>query len=303
MENKDFSSVLSAVQAAALNDEVNLTCDRIEALAGGHGMVNMALFSVADVIVEELQKGQSLEVKFSNARKLPVDEIMKKAIEAAKAAGADGANAALIVAGMMYLAGSAAQVGVPAGNRKLGATARMLAGVDRSGVAAIPTTKMNSKVSAFPAVLAIYEAIRNGELSPVDGKNIPPFVGGAIYGHSALGEDYVWPALAKRGAEIGTKAMLDAMHGIGIGGNAFQAAILGSAAILEIIHPDAEVPEECGTYGRTSSVYLVGKAAAETAGLPPKLHMRITGEKYDTAHVVGDAGLILKDIGAPSVIE
>ena len=302
MENKDFSSVLSAVQAAALNDEVNLTCDRIEALAGGHGMVNMALFSVADVIVEELQKGQSLEVKFSNARKLPVDEIMKKAIEAAKAAGADGANAALIVAGMMYLAGSAAQVGVPAGNRKLGATARMLAGVDRSGVAAIPTTKMNSKVSAFPAVLAIYEAIRNGELSPVDGKNIPPFVGGAIYGHSALGEDYVWPALAKRGAEIGTKAMLDAMHGIGIGGNAFQAAILGSAAILEIIHPDAEVPEECGTYGRTSSVYLVGKAAAETAGLPPKLHMRITGEEYDTAHVVGDAGLILKDIGAPSVI-
>ena len=61
MENKDFSSVLSAVQAAALNDEVNLTCDRIEALAGGHGMVNMALFSVADVIVEELQKGQSLK--------------------------------------------------------------------------------------------------------------------------------------------------------------------------------------------------------------------------------------------------
>ena len=302
MERKEFSSVFAAVEAAALNDVVNLTSDRIEALAGGHGMVNMALFSVADVIVEELQKGQSLEVKFANVRSLPVDEIMKKAIDAAKAAGADGANAALIAASMMYLAGSAAQVGVPAGNRKLGATARMLAGVDRCGVSAVPTTKMNSKVSAFPAVCAIYEAIRKGELSPVDGKNIPPFVGGAIYGHSALGEDYIWPALAKKGAQIGTQAMLEAMHGIGIGGNAFQAAVLGSAAILEIIHPDAEVPEECGTYGRTSSVYLVGKAAAEAAGLPPKLHMRITGEEYDTAHVVGDVGLILKDIGGPSVI-
>ncbi|MCD8098691.1 MAG: hypothetical protein LUE31_11875 [Lachnospiraceae bacterium] len=302
VKQTDFNAVLSAVEAAALNDVVNLTSDRVEALAGGHGMVNMALFSVADVIVEELQKGQSLEVKFANARKLPVDDIMKKAIDAAKASGADGANAALIVASMMYLAGSAAQVGVPAGNRKLGATARMLAGVDRSGVSAIPTTKMNSKVSAFPAVAAIYEAIRKGELSPVDGRDIPPFVGGAIYGHSALGEDYIWPALVKKGAQIGTQAMLDSMAGIGIGGSKFQAAILGAAAILEIIHPDAEVPEECGTYGRTSSVYLVGKLAAETAGLPEKLHMRITGEEYDTAHVVGDIGLILKDIGGPSVI-
>ena len=56
MERKEFSSVFAAVEAAALNDVVNLTSDRIEALAGGHGMVNMALFSVADVIVEELQK-------------------------------------------------------------------------------------------------------------------------------------------------------------------------------------------------------------------------------------------------------
>ncbi len=302
MEKKDFHSVISAVQAAALNDEVNLTSDRIEALAGGHGMVNIALFAVADVITEELQRGQSLEVKFANVRHLPMEDVMKKAIDAAKATGADGANAALIVAGMMYLAGSAAQVGVPAGNRKLGATARMLAGVDRSGVSAIPTTKMNSKVSAFPAVAAVYEAIRKGELSPVDGRNIPPFVGGAIYGHSALGEDYIWPALAEKGARIGTQAMLDAMYGIGIGGNAFQAAILGAAAILEIIHPDAEVPEADGTYGRTSSVYLVGRSAAETAGLPKKLHMRITGEEYDTAHVVGDVALILKDIGGPSVI-
>lgn len=302
MKEKDFSKVLSSVQAAALSDVVNLTSDRIEALAGGHGMVNMAMFSVANVITEELLRGESLEIKFANARHLPVDDIMAKAIAAAKGAGADGANAALITACMMYLAGSAAQVGIPAGNRKLGATARMLAGVDRCGVSAIPTSKMNSKISAFPAVKAIYDAMLAGELSPINGNDIPPYVAGAIYGHSALGEDYIWPAVAKNGARIGTQAMLDAMHGVGIKGNGFQAAVLGAAAILEIIHPDAEVPEECGTYGRTSSAYLVGKAAAETAGLPEKLHMRVTGEEYDTAHLVGDVGLILKDIGGPSVV-
>lgn len=302
MNTKKYEEVLGSVEAAALNDVVNLTSDRIEALAGGHGMVNMAVFAIANVITEELQRGESLEIKFANARHLPVDDIMAKAIRAAKACGTDSANAALLTACIMYLAGSAAQVGIPAGNRKLGATARMLAGVDRCGVSAIPTSKMNSKVSAFPAVRALYDAIEDGELSPIPGEDIPPFVSGAIYGHSALGEDYIWPELAVKGAKIGTEAMLKAMHGVGIGGNAFQAAVLGAAAILEIIHPDAEVPESCGTYGRTSSVYLVGKSAAETAGLPEKLHMRVTGEEYDTAHLVGDVALIMKDIGGPSVV-
>lgn len=302
MSCEQFDKILSAVEAAALNDVVNLTSDRIEALAGGHGMVNMSLFSVANVITEELQRGESLEIKFANARHLPVDDIMAKAIQAAKDSGADSANAALVTACIMYLAGSAAQVGIPAGNRKLGATARMIAKVDRCGVSAIPTSKMNSKISGFPAVQAIYEAILKGELSTINGEDIPANVAGAIYGHSALGEDYIWPELAKKGARIGTQAMLDAMHGVGIIGNAFQAAVIGAAAILEIIHPDAEVPEECGAYGRTSSAYLVGKSAAETAGLPAKLHMRITGEEYDTAKLVGDVGLILKDIGGPSVV-
>lgn len=302
MNTKSFESIAASVETAALNEVIYLTADRIEALAGGHGMVNVAMYAIADVITGELQRGESLEVKFANARRLPVDDIMKKAIDAAKRCGADSANAALLTAAMMYLAGSAAQVGIPAGNRKLGATARMLAGVDRCGVSAVPTSKMNSKISAFPAVQAIYNAALEGRLSPVNGRDIPRNVGGAIYGHSALGEDYIWPEVAKNGARIGTQAMLDAMHGVGIGGNAFQAAILGAAAILEIIHPDAEVPEGEGTYGRTSSVYLVGRAAAQTAGLPEKLHMRVTGQEYDTAHVVGDLGLILKDVGGPSIV-
>lgn len=303
MNISEKSKVISAVQMASISNISNLTNDRIEALAGGHGMVNMAIHTVANVITTELLKGQKLSIEFADARRLPVDDIMEKAIKVAKLSGADGANAALIVASIMYLAGSAAQVGIPAGNRKLGATARMLAGVDRSGVAAIPTAKMNNKISAFPAVMAINQALMDGTLSTLDGRNVPEHVGGGpLYGHSALGEDYVWPEMATNGARIGTQAMLDAMAGAVMVPHPFTAAVLGAAAILEIIHPDAEVPEGEGTYGRTSSVYLVGKSAVKTAGLPDTLHYKVTGEAIETAKVVGDIGLILKDIGAPSVI-
>jgi hypothetical protein len=51
-----------------------------------------------------------------------------------------------------------------------------------------------------------------------------------------------------------------------------------------------------------TSAFVAGKVAAETAGLPEKLHVRITGQEYATGQVIGDLGLILKDIGGPSVI-
>lgn len=299
----DKCKVLTAAQTAATANPSHLTNDRIEALAGGHGMVNIAVHSVANTIVEELLGGGTVSIKFADVRHLPVETILKKAIKAAKDSGADGANAALIVAVMMYLAGSAAQVGIPAGNRKLGATCRMLAGVDRCGVSAVPTAKMNSKISAFPAVLAINEAMMKGELSPISGRNVPENVGGGpLYGHSTLGEDIIWPVMAEKGAQIGVRAMNDAMAGAGIRPNPFFAALLGAAAILEIIHPDAEVPEGEGKYGRTTSVRLVGKAAVKEAGLPEKLHMHITDQEFDTAQLVGDVALILKDIGGPAVI-
>lgn len=297
------SKVISAAQLAAVSNVINLTCDRIEALAGGHGMLNMAVHSIANVVTQEILKGRSINVKFANTRTQQMEDVMLKAINAAKSSGADGANAALLTAVTMLIAGSESQVGIPAGNRKLGATARMLAGVDRGGVAIIPTAKMNSKISGFPAVQAIYQAMMEGKLSPVDGRKVPKNVsGGTLFGHSTLGEDIVWPAMAVNGARIGTQAMMDAMAGASILPHPFTAAIFGAAAILEIIHSDAEVPEGMGTYGRTSTAYLVGKTAAETAGLPEKLTMHVTGQEYDTARFVGDIGLILKDIGAPSVI-
>lgn len=295
--------IITAAQMAAVSNVSHLTNDRIEALAGGHGMVNIAVHSVANVITEEILGGGSVSIKFADVRRLPVENILEKAIHTAKASGADGANAALITAVMMYLAGSAAQVGIPAGNRKLGATCRMIAGVDRSGVSAIPTSKMNSKISGFPAVMAINQAMMEGKLSPISGRHVPENVAESpLYGHSTLGEDIIWPAMAEKGAEIGTQAMLDAMAGAGIRPEPLQAALLGAAAILEIIHPDAEVPEGQGQYGRTTSVRLVGRTAAKVAGLPEKVHMFVTGQEFDTAQLVGDIGLILKDIGAPSVI-
>jgi len=294
--------VVAAVSACTAN--VNwMTNDRIQALTGGHGMLNLSVFAVANVLAEELMRGADIRVRFSNVHSQQVDDVLKKAIEAAKAAGADSANAALISAAMLYLCGSEAQVGVPSGNRKLGAMARIIAGVDRCGVAAIPTGKMNNKVSGFPAVQAVYQAMAEGKLSPISGRNIPENVGGGpLHGHSSLGEDIIFPAMAINGAKAGTQAMQNAMAGAGMPVHPFTAALFGAAAILEIIHPDAALPEEYGPYGERTSVYLAGKSAVETAGLPEKVHVRITAEEYDTAALIGDLGLILKDIGGPSVI-
>jgi predicted RNA binding protein with dsRBD fold (UPF0201 family) len=121
-------------------------------------------------------------------------------------------------------------------------------------------------------------------------------------GHSALGEDIIFPAMATNGARIGTEAMQKAMAGAAMPVHPFTAALFGAAAILEIIHPDAALPSEYGPYHERSSVYLVGKSAAETAGLPEKVHFKITGEEMETGELIGDLGLILKDVGGPTVI-
>ena len=280
-----------------------MTSDRIEALTAGHGMLNMAVFAITNVITEELLRGQDVHVKYANTRRQPIDDIMVKALAAGRAGGADGANAALLTATCLYLVGAAAQVGIPAGNRKLGATARMLAGVDRCGMVAVPTGKMNNKISGFPAVMAINQAMIEGKLSPISGRQIPQNVGGGpLYGHSALGEDIIYPAMAENGARIGTQAMLDALAGAAMPVHPVTAALFGAAAILEIIHPDADVAEAYGPHGTVSSAVVAGRSAAQTAGLPEKLHVRTTGEEYETGRLIGDLGLILKDVGGVSVI-
>ncbi|MCZ4088607.1 hypothetical protein [Sinorhizobium psoraleae] len=118
--------------------------------------------------------------------------------------------------------------------------------------------------------------------------------GGVMVGHGALGEDVIFPGMAERGATIGTKAMMDAMSGAGMPSQKFLCALFGAAAILEIIHPDADVAEEYGPYGKVTSAFVAGRAAVRTAGLPEKLHVRITGKEIETAKLIGDLGLILK---------
>jgi hypothetical protein len=278
-----------------------LTSDMVDALLGGHGMLNIPVVNIADVLVSEMRRGADTALRLANASTIPLDDVLAKAIKTAMAAGAAPANAALLSAVMLYFTGTKAQVGIPAGNRKLGARARILAGVDRCGVAAIPTSKKNNKVSGFAAVMAVHQAMIAGELSPISGNDMV-VSGGPLIGHGRLGEDIIFPAMAANGARIGTQAMMAAMAGAGMKPHKVNAAVFGAAAILEIIHPDADVAEEWGPHGKVTTTYVAGKAAAETAGLPDKLHVRITGQAYDTAQVIGDLGLILKDIGGPTVI-
>lgn len=294
--------IVAAIMASTSDIDM-MSNDRIEALTKGHGMLNIAAICAANSITEEILKGAKIMLTDENVQHLPIDDVLKKAIDSAKLSGADPANAALLSAVLCYLAGSNAQAGVPAGNRKLGALARMIAGVDRCGVLAVPTAKSNNKISGYAAVKAIYDDIFDGKISRIDGSIVPLGVGGGpLYGHGALGEDVGFPELAKNGAAAGTRGMLKAYANVGMPPSPILSAILGAAAILEIVHPDSEVGEIYGEFFKANSAYVAGLGAVEAAGLPEKLHIRGTGEEYDTARLVGDLGVIIKDIGGPSVI-
>lgn len=298
MNNEVYAAVMASVSGIQ-----NLTNDRIEALTKGHGMTNIGAMCAANAIATELFRGANIKLTDEDSGSLEIDHVLKKGIEAAEEAGASPANAALFAATICYFAGSNAQAGVPAGNRKLGALARMIAGADRTGVIAVPTPKSNNKVSGFAAVQAIYSAMAEGKLTRIDGRKLPLGVaGGPLYGHNTLGEDIGFPEVAMNGARIGTEAMMQAYWGAGVSASPIISAILGAAAALEIVHPDAFVGEEYGGFFDVNSAYLAGKAACQAAGIPKKLHMRGTDEEYDSFRLVGDLGVIIKDIGAPTVV-
>jgi hypothetical protein len=293
---------LMATSTAILSDVSLITLDRINALTGGHGSLNIAGLAAANAILSEILSGESIKLKFSNVPVLSVDGVIKKGIDAAKKAGATPVNAALITALILYFAGTKARAGLPAANRKLGALCRIHAGVDRGGVINIPTPKMGNRLTAFPAIKALYEAMAEKKLTQVDPRNIPMgVVGGAIFGHNALGEDIVFPEIAKNGAKIAVKAMMEGYRGLGLPPSQIICAVLGSAATLEIGHPEAYIGEQYGPFG-TDTAYVVGKFAAKAAQLPVKLHIRGTKTELETARIVGDLGLIFKDIGAPTVV-
>lgn len=298
-----MQKIVDAVKKAALYRPDLMTGDAINALAGGHGMLNLAVFCVANAIAEATLEGRKLKVVASNQEAADMDEVVERAVKAALDVGADPSNAALIAASLCYIAGSNVRAGVPSGNRKLGAMARMKAGAQRGGVALLPTPKGGNKISAFPAVQKIYEAMLEGGLTRVNGAEVPPgILGTPLAGHSALGEDYIFPEVAENAATIGAQAMMKAYTGAGMKPNPFISAVFAAAATLEIVHPDAAMPDRYGPSMRVFSPTVVGMAAAKATGLPETVHFRVTGEEFRTADLVGDLGLILRDIGTPTVV-
>ena len=310
MDTERERVLLAAAHAVTFKPDY-MTVDKLEAASRGHGALVIPAFAAANSLAEDIfcnigapeMHLMSMTMVDASAPHLPLDSIIQKAVDEAKRGGAEPANAALIVATLAYFSGSCARAGVPLGNRKLGAIARMHAGGDRTSAIALTTSKFTHRVPAFPAYLAIYEALMDKKLTRLDGAVLPPFVaGGGVMGHAALGEDYNIPELAKNAAKVGTEAMMRSMEGAGTTPYPLWPALIASAVTMELVHPDAMPGEEFGKFGEVDSAYLAGKGAVEAASLPAKLHMRGTGEEYDTARIVGDFGLILKDVGGPSVI-
>lgn len=294
--------VLAAFRAATAQPDY-LTTEKFDAILGGFGVFNLGVWAAANVIAREIKKGKKINVGVSNEQRTEIDDLAKKVVNVLMACGADASNASLAAATLLYWAGSNVTAGIPAPNRKLGAVCRMAAGAPAGRVANIPTEKLNNKISGFAAVRAIYEAMDKGILAPWKGEITPVGVAGSpVTGHTRVGEDILFPELAQKLVTIGVEAMLRAYNSVGIKPCRWMSAIIACAAALEILHPDAYVGEEWGPFLQTRTPYVCGLAAVKAANMPEKIHIRGTGEELETAKVVGDLGMILKDCGQPTVV-
>ncbi len=293
--------IIATIMAAASKPNY-LTVDKLDAGLGGWGAFNIGIWAAANVIAKEIQKGKKLKLEITDEAFTDVDEIAKKAVKKLMQCGADPANAGLAAATLLYWAGVNVQCGMPCPNRKLGAVARMAAGIPSGRVSSIPTEKQNNKISGFAATLAIYQALDKEHLAPYDSGILPLGAGGPIIGHSAIGEDHLFPKLGQKLSKIGTKAMLKTYLSVGMRPNKWFSALFGTAAALEIIHPDAYVGEEFGQFMVTRTPETIAEAAVEIADLPEVIHIRGTDEELKTARVLGDLAIILKDSGTPTVV-
>lgn len=294
--------IIATFRAATAKPDY-LTTEKFDAMLGGWGVFNLGVWAAANVIAKEIKKGKKLKLEVTNEAYTDVDEIAKKAVRKLMDCGADPANAALATATLLYWAGVNVQCGIPCPNRKLGAVARMAAGVPSGRISSVPTEKLNNKVSGFAATLAIYQALEKEHLAPFDSKLLPLGIGGSPFlGHTAIGEDHLFPKLGQKLARIGTRAMMKAYDSAGMRTCRWMSGLLATAAALEIIHPDAYVGEEYGQFLVTRTPEVVAKAAVEEAGMPDVIHVRGTNEELRTARVLGDLALILKDSGTPTVV-
>lgn len=293
--------IIATFRAATARPDY-LTVDKLDAGLGGWGAFNLGVWSAANVIAKEIRKGKRMKLEATNEAQTDVDEIARKAVNKLMACGADPANAALIAGTLLYWSGVNVQCGMPCPNRKLGAVTRMAAGIPSGRVSSIPTEKQNNKISGFAATYAIYKALDEEPLAPYDSHFLPLGAGGPIIGHSAIGEDHLFPKLGQKLSTIGTAAMIRTYLSAGMKPNKWLSALFGSTAALEIIHPDAYVGEEYGQFLVTRTPETVAGAAVKEAELPEEIHIRGTDEKLKTAQVIGDLAIILKDSGTPTVV-
>lgn len=294
--------IIATFRAATAKPDY-LTTEKFDAMLGGWGVFNLGVWAAADVIAKEIKKGKKLKLEVTNEAYTDVDEIAKKSVKKLMECGADPANAALVSAALLYWAGVNVQCGIPCPNRKLGAVTRMAAGIPSGRVSSMPTEKLNNKVSGYAATHAIYHALEKEHLAPYDSQLLPLGIGGSPFvGHTAIGEDHLFPKLGQKLAKIGTRAMLKAYESAGMKPCRWMSALFGAAAALEIIHPDAYVGEEYGQFLIARTPGVVATAAVEEAGLPEVVHIRVTNEELNMARLVGDVALILKDSGTPTVV-
>lgn len=295
-------AVVAAFRAATAQPDY-LTTDKFDAMLSGFGVFNLGIWAAANVLAKEIEKGRKIKLDVANEQHTDMDFLAGRLTKVLKECGADPSNASLVAATLLYWAGANVTAGIPAPNRKLGAVCRMAAGAPAGRVANMPTEKLNNKISGFAAVQAMYQAMSREILAPYDGASVPLGVGGSpLTGHTRLGEDILFPELAQKLVRIGVDAMLQAYRSVGIKPSRWMAGLLSCAAALEILHPDAYVGDEWGPFLQTRTHYVCGLTAVEAAKLPDKIHIRGTGEELETAKVLGELAMILKDCGAPTVV-
>ena len=232
-------AIVAAVTACSSDVDL-MSSDRLEALAGGHGMLNLAVFGIAEVILEHARGGTDFTLHPADEKRLPLDEVLEKAIRAARAAGCRScerrdAQCRSAVSGRHP--GSGGRPPWAIGNSE-----RWREWPQAWVAAGWPPCPRRNPATRFPGSPRCKRFMRPwgaGELSRVDGANIPLGVGALFIGHGSLGEDYLFPEICSNAARVGTEAMLKSMAGAGMRPDPLVAALFGAAATLEIVHPDA----------------------------------------------------------------
>ena len=109
----------------------------------------------------------------------------------------------------------------------------MAAGVPASRVQNIPTEKLNNKISGYAAVRAIYELLDKEVVAPWPGSITPMGVAGSpLTGHTRIGEDHLFPEVAKKLVKAGVDGMMRAYNSVGIKPCRWMSSLLACAATL-----------------------------------------------------------------------